>query len=129
MVAEYAGTLKQYRVTTVRGDRYAGEWVAEQFRKNGINYEPSERSKSDIYTDAVSVINSGAVALLDNNRIVSQLVGLERRTRPGGRDLIDHAPGGHDDLANAVCGASTSSDMGGDARFGRKLEYKSHGIV
>jgi hypothetical protein len=31
--------------------------------------------------------------------------GLERRTARGGRDSIDHAPGGHDDLANAVAGA------------------------
>jgi hypothetical protein len=23
----------------------------------------------------------------------------------GGKDSIDHAPGGHDDLANAACGA------------------------
>src|SRR5262245_64495887 len=31
--------------------------------------------------------------------------GLERRTSRGGRDSIDHAPGGHDDLANAAAGA------------------------
>ena len=29
----------------------------------------------------------------------------ERRTSRIGRDTIDHAPGGHDDLANAVAGA------------------------
>lgn len=34
-----------------------------------------------------------------------QLVGLERRTARGGRDSIDHPPGGHDDVANAVAGA------------------------
>ncbi len=32
------------------------------------------------------------------------IVGLERRTSRGGRDSIDHGPGGHDDLANAVAG-------------------------
>jgi hypothetical protein len=31
-------------------------------------------------------------------------VNLGRRTARGGRDSIDHAPGAHDDLANAVCG-------------------------
>jgi hypothetical protein len=35
------------------------------------------------------------------------MVGLERRTARGGRDSIDHAPGAHDDLANAVAGALT----------------------
>jgi hypothetical protein len=34
-------------------------------------------------------------------RLVAQIVGLERRTARGGRDSIDHAPGAHDDVANA----------------------------
>lgn len=38
-------------------------------------------------------------------RIAMQLVGLERRTTRGGRDSIDHPPGGHDDVAKAVAGA------------------------
>ena len=29
---------------------------------------------------------------------------MERRTRSAGRDLVDHPPKGHDDLANAVAG-------------------------
>ena len=49
-------------------------------------------------------MNSGEVDLLDDPRLVAQLVGLERRTSRGGRDSIDHAPGSHDDLANAVAG-------------------------
>jgi hypothetical protein len=38
--------------------------------------------------------------------MVSQFVGLERRTSRGGRDTVDHAPGSHDDIANAVAGAA-----------------------
>jgi hypothetical protein len=37
--------------------------------------------------------------------MVSQFVQLERRTSRAGRDTVDHAPGGHDDVANAVAGA------------------------
>jgi hypothetical protein len=37
--------------------------------------------------------------------LLAQLTGLERRTARGGRDTIDHGPGGRDDLANAVAGA------------------------
>lgn len=105
VVQEFADTLRRYRITKVFGDRYAGEWPREQFRKHGVNYEPSDRSKSELYVDLLPLINSGAVDLLDNDRVVQQLVGLERRTARGGRDSIDHAPGGHDDLANAVAGA------------------------
>ena len=43
--------------------------------------------------------------LLDTPRLHAQLLGLERRTACGGRDSIDHAPGAHDDVANAVAGA------------------------
>lgn len=106
-VEELCAFLKTYRVDRVVGDRYAGEWVREPFRKRGIRYELSPRPKSDIYRDALPLVNSGRVELLDLPRLVAQLAGLERRTARGGRDSIDHAPGGghHDDVANAACGA------------------------
>jgi hypothetical protein len=34
-----------------------------------------------------------------------QFVGLERTTKSGGRDRIDHPHGCHDDVANAAAGA------------------------
>ena len=55
--------------------------------------------------DVLPLINSGKVELLDLAKLEAQFVGLERRTARGGRDSIDHAPGGHDDLVNAACGA------------------------
>ena len=51
-----------------------------------------------------AVVAELAVDLLDDPRLVAQIVGLERRTARGGRDSIDHAPGAHDDVANAVAG-------------------------
>ena len=51
------------------------------------------------------MLNSGRVALLDSQRLVNQFVGLERKVARGGRESIDHCPGGHDDIANAVAGA------------------------
>ncbi len=50
-------------------------------------------------------LNSGKVELLDHPRLTAQIIGLERRTARGGRDSIDHAPGAHDDVANAALGA------------------------
>ena len=44
------------------------------------------------------------MALLDHPRLIAQLGGLERRTARGGKDSIDHAPGAHDDVANAAAG-------------------------
>ena len=53
------------------------------------------------------LLNAGRVELLEHQRLATQLVALERRTSRTGRDLISHPPGGHDDLAVAVCGAAT----------------------
>jgi hypothetical protein len=105
VTAEFADLLKRYRLFKVSGDRYGGEWPREKFREHGITYQVSERTKSDIYRDVLPELNSRSVALLDEPRLVAQLAGLERRTSRGGRDLIDHAPNSHDDLANAVAGA------------------------
>lgn len=103
-VAEFAALLKGYGVMSVRGDRYAAEWVSEAFRKAGIEYRPADLNKSEIYRDFLPRLNSGEVDLLDNRRLITQLLGLERRTARGGRDSIDHAPGAKDDLANAAAG-------------------------
>ena len=126
---EFAGVLKQYKISSVVGDRYSGEFVRELFRKAGVNYEPCERSKSEIYGDAVAIINSGAVDLLDNSKLTAQLVGLERRVRVGGKDMIDHGPGAHDDLANAAMGAVVLCEKAAPANFRRKIEYQNLGIV
>ena len=105
VVLDFATLLKSYGVSKVTGDRYAGEWPREQFRKQGIDYELSDRPKSDIYRDLLPTLNSHTVELLDLPRLSSQLCGLERRTARGGRDSIDHPPGQHDDLCNAAVGA------------------------
>ena len=105
VVQEFAEVLRAYQVTTVTGDRYAGEWPREQFRKHGIEYLPSEKAKSELYLELLPAINSGQVDLLDNSRLLAQLRGLERRTSRVGRDVVDHGPGALDDLINAVAGA------------------------
>jgi hypothetical protein len=105
VVQDYAATLGTYGVTTVSGDRYAGEWPRERFRAHGVDYVPAQKSKSDLYLSLLPLVNGGRVQLLDDERLIGQLVNLERRTSRGGRDSIDHGSGSHDDVANAVAGA------------------------
>jgi hypothetical protein len=104
VVAEFATLLRSYGIHRVTGDRYGGEWCREPFRKSGITYEVGSKPKSDLYRDMLPLINSKRVDLLEHDRLVMQLVGLERRTARSGRDSIDHGPGGHDDLSNVVAG-------------------------
>jgi len=108
---DFAGMLKAYRCTRVAGDRYAGEWPREQFQKHGVTYEPSERTKSELYGAVLPLLNSGRVRLLDVPRLSAQLLGLERRTSRGGRDSIDHGPHGRDDVSNAAAGALVAAAM------------------
>jgi hypothetical protein len=105
VVMDFCQTLTSYGVGVVTGDRYAGEWPREQFSKRNITYRPSEKVKSDVYRDMLPILNSRRCQLLDIPRLISQFHGLERRTARGGKDSIDHGPGSHDDIANAVAGA------------------------
>lgn len=105
VVAEYAALLAPYGITRVVGDHYAGEWPREAFGRHDITYEPAARPKADLYRDLLPWLTSRRVELPDDPRLRAQLCALERRTGRSGRDLIDHPPGGHDDVANAVAGA------------------------
>ena len=104
IVADYAEVLKSYGVTRVSGDRYAGAWVPTEFERHGIRYEAAPGTRSELYSSLAPALNSGAVELPPDETLGRQLVTLERRTTRGGRDIIDHAPGAHDDRANAVAG-------------------------
>jgi len=42
--------------------------------------------------------------MLDHQRALDQLSGLKRKLGQGGREIIDHPKGAHDDLANCVAG-------------------------
>jgi hypothetical protein len=105
-VQDFAETLRQYGIRRVEDDRYAGLWPAERFKAYGIDYEPAARPKSDLYRDTMPLLTSGRLELPDLPRLIAQLCGLERRTARGGRDSIDHGPGAHDDVANAVAGVA-----------------------
>lgn len=105
VVREFCDTLKGYGLDRVTGDRYGGEWPREQFRKLRVEYDLAEATRSELYLALVPAINSRSCSLLDVPRLEAQLIGLERRTSRGGRDSIDHAPGAHDDIANAAAGA------------------------
>jgi hypothetical protein len=105
VVRDIADLLRSYRVSEVEGDKYAAQWTVEAFAKEGIAYRSSERDRSAIYLDALPLFTSGRVRLVDNARLIHQFAGLERRTSRVGRDLVDHMPGGADDLCNSAAGA------------------------
>lgn len=110
-IQECADLLHRFGVKRVVGDHYAGLFPVSRFAASGIMFEQSAKPKSDIYHDALPLFNSKRVELLENQRLSAQLCGLERRTSRAGRDSIDHSPGGHDDLCNAVCGVLVGLEL------------------
>jgi hypothetical protein len=108
VVEECAALLKTYRISTVIGDRYAGEWPREQFRARGSTYRTAALDRSGLYLELLPRVNAGSIELLDDAMLLRELRGLERRRGVAGRDRIDHRPGEHDDRANALAGVAAA---------------------
>lgn len=106
VIASMVEELKRYRIKRVAGDGYAAEFVVQAFEEKGIRFTRSEKNKSALYLELLPRINAGEIELLDEPVSVSQLANLERRTRSGGKDVVDHPRGAHDDLSNVIAGVA-----------------------
>lgn len=107
VIEEFAPLLRTYRINKVVGDRWAGGFPPEAFQRCGIQYEPAKKVKSELYVDLLPLLNSGRITLPRNDRLVAQIVSLERTvTRGSGKENIDHPRDMHDDAATACAGAA-----------------------
>ena len=133
VVAEFSNTLKRYRCQQTKGDRFAGDWPKESFSRHGVSYETETRSKSELYIELIPLLNSGLVELLESDTLRRQLCSLERRTHAGGRQSVDHAPRGHDDLINSAAGAllqsqSLESEQPWEIPYAKEPQYRINEI-
>jgi hypothetical protein len=120
-VQDMVTELRRFSVRRITGDNYAADFVSRAFEGSGIRYVKADKPKSQLYVELLPRLCSREIELLDNDVLVNQLAGLERRTRSGGKDIIDHPPGGHDDLANAVVVTVCDiDDAVGDGQFRRR---------
>lgn len=113
VVREIAELLTRSHVSEVTGDRYAGQWVRQAFQEAGIIYREAEMDKAKAYLEVEPLFAQGRIALLDHPLLIRELKTLERRPRAGGKTLVDHPHGGHDDHANALCLAAAVAVGGG----------------
>jgi hypothetical protein len=105
VAAELAAFLQTYGIDVVQADKFAGRWVVETFARHGITVVQDAEPKSAVYLACLPLLTGQRCDLLDLPRLRGQLAALERRRRAGGRDVVDHLPGAHDDVANAAAGA------------------------
>jgi hypothetical protein len=99
VTGEVCGICSVYGITTVVGDRYAGGFPPEEFHGHGVKYVQAPRDASAYYVDALALINTGRVSLLDQPKCRRQFVAL-RRQNSSGSTKVTHPSSGHDDLSN-----------------------------
>lgn len=102
VAAEFSAVIKSYGGQRAISDRYGGEWVAEAFLAQDVAISSADFSASEAYLELLPRITNRTIEMPDSKRLVSQLVGLERRARTSGGEQVTHFPGAHDDLANVV---------------------------
>jgi hypothetical protein len=114
VVEELAMLAQCYGCRTVHGDAFAQGFTGALFQPHGIRYEVCGLSKSEIYLNALSMINSQLVSFPDEPKLIAQLQALQRRPASAGRESVDHPMRAHmhDDVANAVCGAAALVHQG-----------------
>jgi hypothetical protein len=74
-------------------DPYGGTWPRERFLTHGVEHQTSVKNKGEVCLETLQLVNSKRVRLLDNQRMLMQFAGLQRRTGSVGRNKIDHALG------------------------------------
>lgn len=104
VTAEFSRLLKNYGCHEVTADKYSAEWAASEFYSHGIALRPSDKNRSEIYLEFLPAVLSQQVELLDHPKMISQLLGLERKVGRNA-DIVDHGPGSHDDVCNSAAGA------------------------
>ncbi len=109
VVKEISSSLRAFGLNAVVGDRYAAGWVREAFQREGIYYQDAERTKAEAYLEAHPLFAQGRIELLDEPTLARELRLLESRPRQGGKTIVDHPRGTHDDYANALALAAAKA--------------------
>lgn len=126
--AESMELFRKYRVKDVMADRVAAGYIEHKFTGlREFKYEYCPLSKSDLYLNAIPIVNDGSVELLDDETTNKQIKGLIRQRGHGsGKDTVIHKKGDfHDDRANVVSGLIYM----GRERSGRQATFDLSGVA
>jgi hypothetical protein len=111
VIAEFAQLLRSYNISEVQGDRFAGGFHSDEWKRNGITFVPCERTTSENYLHALPMFLAGRARLIDNATLRSQLASLERRISVAGHETVSHpqTASAHDDCATSCAGVLSMS--------------------
>ena len=119
VIADIAEIVKPYGIKKVYGDRHGKGYVSEKFADHKIAYQETDawHSASENYLQLERMVNTGDVALLDQEEVLREFRNLDR-VRGATGDRVDHPRGCHDDAACAVAGAMVYAREAGGCRTG-----------
>jgi hypothetical protein len=120
------GFLKVYGLASATADQYGAELARTIYAKAGVGLAAAEHTRSDTYLRLLPLMTAGRIELPPEPTLRVELLGLERRTARSGKDSIDHRPGAHDDLANAVALAAVEAARHANANAGEQLIVVTH---
>lgn len=109
VAASVVGFLRGYGLGSAWADQYGAELSRVIYADAGFALVAAPSTKSDTYLKLLPLFTTGRIEIPAEPVLRRELLGLERRTRSGGKDLVDHRPGAHDDLANAVALAAVAA--------------------
>ena len=97
----------RYGFRRVHGDQFGAEPLKDAFRRSNLFFEErpfTSQSKADIYATLRTLIADGMIELLDHERSLKELRGLELELLPGGAVRIGHPRHGkaRDDYADSM---------------------------
>jgi hypothetical protein len=119
VVERFSSLLRSYNCDKVVGDRYAGEWPVDMFRRFNIRFEQAARPKSDLYVDLLASLNSRRVDLLDNPRPHCR---REPATPPLSSEEVGHAAAGEVNREEAERCVAADCDSAAAGERGRAFE-------
>lgn len=109
VAAQAAAFLASYGLRSARADQYGAELSRTIYAVAGVALVAAPDSRSACYLRLLPLLTTGRIELPPDPVLRHELLGLERRTRSSGRDVIDHRPGAHDDVSNAVAIAAVAA--------------------
>jgi hypothetical protein len=99
---EVAALLAPYGLRSAVADHYGAELSRALYSEAELALAAADVTRSESYLRLLPMLTTGRVELPPDPTLRLELLGLERRTGRSGRDSVDHRPGSHDDLANAL---------------------------
>jgi hypothetical protein len=102
VAVEVAEFLRTYGLASAMADQYGAEFTVSAYREAGVDLIAAPITRTEAYLHLLPLFTTGRIEIPDEPVLRTELLALERRTGPSGRDVVDHPPRGHDDVANAV---------------------------